>query len=178
MPTHKTAFVFAALTVLGAMTATAADDVSRAAAYLAPFKKDMKAALQAGLATGPAAAIDACRLEAPLIAERYSNDKVRIGRSSHRLRNPANATPEWVSPTLAAWLDDPDMPRDPVIVELGDDRLGYIEAIPTSPICLTCHGDALAPAIESALETHYPEDRATGFREGDLRGVFWVELPR
>jgi hypothetical protein len=164
--------------VLLAVTAGAADGgAARGQAYLAPFKRDLMAALKSGLASGPAAAIDACRLEAPRIAERYSKDGVRIGRSSHRLRNPDNAPPDWVSPTLEAWLD-PAAPREPVVVELGGGRTGYIEAIIAQPLCLACHGEALAPEISAALESQYPQDRATGFREGDLRGVFWVEFPQ
>ncbi len=167
----------AALVLLATTAGAADDDAARGKAYLAPFKRDLMAALESGLAAGPAAAIDACRLEAPRIAEQYSEDGVRIGRSSHRLRNPDNAPPDWVSPTLEAWLD-PATPREPVVVELGDGRTGYIEAIVTKPLCLACHGEALAPEIGAALESQYPEDRATGFREGDLRGVFWVEFPR
>ena len=35
-------------------------------------------------------------------------------------------------------------------------------------------------ALEQAFPQRalYPADRATGFREGDFRGVFWAELPR
>jgi hypothetical protein len=28
-----------------------------------------------------------------------------------------------------------------------------------------------------ALAARYPDDRATGFAPGDLRGWFWVEVP-
>lgn len=153
-----------------------AADSERGAAYLAPFKKDLKAALKAGLAEGPAAAIDACRIEAPALAEQHSADGVRVGRSSHRLRNPDNTAPEWVSPTLSAWLTSDS--RTPVIVELDGDRVGYIEPIIAQPLCLTCHGEALAPAIGERLAALYPDDEATGFSAGDLRGVFWVEFAR
>ena len=169
--------VMSTLVLLSLATGATADDAARGEAYLAPFKRDLQAALKSGLATGPAAAIDACRLEAPQITERYSQDGVRIGRASHRLRNPDNVPPAWVSPTLEAWLGAAT-PREPVVVELGEDRVGYIEAIVTKPLCLACHGETLAPEISAALEAHYPEDQATGFVEGDLRGVFWVEFPR
>jgi hypothetical protein len=169
--------VTAALVLLALTAVAAADDAARGQAYLAPFKRDLQAALRSGLASGPAAAINACRLEAPQIAERYSQEGVRIGRASHRLRNPDNVTPAWVTPTLEAWLES-STPHEPVVVELGEDRVGYVEAIVTKPLCLTCHGETLAPEISAELESHYPEDQATGFGEGDLRGVFWVEFPR
>ena len=46
-----------------------------------------------------------------------------------------------------------------------------------NPLCLTCHGeaDALPPAIRDRLAESYPDDRAVGYAEGDLRGAFVVE---
>ena len=43
------------------------------------------------------------------------------------------------------------------------------------PLCLTCHGAALSPDVEAALAESYPEDHATGYSAGDLRGAFVVE---
>jgi hypothetical protein len=31
--------------------------------------------------------------------------------------------------------------------------------------------------VKEALAEHYPEDQATGFQEGDLRGWFCIEVP-
>ena len=42
------------------------------------------------------------------------------------------------------------------------------------------HYTELAVAVDEIAErirALYPEDQATGFREGDLRGVFWVSYP-
>ncbi len=166
-------------TIIAAGAPAAADgtsDSERGAAYLAPFKQDLMAALKSGLAEGPDAAIGACRIEAPAIAARHSHDGVSVGRSSHRLRNPDNAAPGWVSPVIDAWLDSDA--REPRVVELDGNRLGYIEPIITQALCLTCHGEALAPSISERLEALYPADEATGFKAGDLRGVFWVEFAR
>jgi cytochrome c553 len=46
-------------------------------------------------------------------------------------------------------------------------------------LCATCHGDATTiPApVQERLAALYPQDQATGFRDGDLRGWFWVEVP-
>ena len=55
--------------------------------------------------------------------------------------------------------------------------MGYVEPIRIQPLCLTCHGEALAPAVGARIRALYPEDAAAGFALGDLRGVWWVELP-
>jgi len=146
------------------------------AALLAPFKAQLQQALKRGLAKGPADAVAVCRLEAPAIAESLSRESVLMGRTSHRLRNPANAGPDWVDPIVNAYLENPSG-RSPQTVALGEQRVGYVEPIVTKPLCLTCHGDNLAPDIANRLRELYPEDRATGFHTGDLRGVFWVEYP-
>lgn len=171
----KRLWLLLALGVTLAANAGGDDRAERGAELLKPFKQSMKGALMEGLAEGPAAAIDACRVRAPEIAAELSTDGVRMGRSSHRLRNPANAGPEWVEATLARYVDDPAA-RKPVLVELDDDRVGYIEPIVTQPMCLACHGAELAPPVATAIDELYPGDRATGFEAGDLRGIFWVEF--
>jgi hypothetical protein len=162
---------------MAACTAHAADtELARGAELLMPFKKDLQQALKSGLAEGPAEAIQVCRVKAPGIADALSVDGVRMGRSSHKLRNPDNTAPEWVSPIMQAYLDEPSS-RKPRAVALPDNRWGYVEPIVVQPLCLTCHGSELAPEVAGQISELYPEDRATGFEAGDLRGVFWLEFP-
>lgn len=152
-----------------------ADVADRGAALLAPFKADLKAALIDGMQEGPAAAIAVCSEQAPAIAERLSVDGVRMGRSSHRLRNPENAPPDWLRPTLDVYAAKA-VELSPRVFDLGDGRSGYVEPILMQPLCLTCHGEALPSDVAASLQAKYPQDRATGFAEGDFRGVFWVEF--
>jgi hypothetical protein len=149
---------------------------ARGAALLAPFKTALMQELVEGLEAGPVAAIGVCRLRAPAIADVLAVDGVRVGRRRHRLRNPANSAPDWVRPLLDRYRDTPTV-RGPMVVPLGDGRSGYVEPIMVQPLCLGCHGSALEPAVIDALATMYPDDRATGYELGDLRGVFWVEFP-
>ncbi|MGH0035734.1 MAG: Tll0287-like domain-containing protein [Myxococcota bacterium] len=146
------------------------------AARLAPFKRALKQALMEGLAEGPVRAVDRCHLRAPQIAETASSEGVRVGRASHRLRNPANAPPSWVAPILDAWLEE-GADRTPRTVSLENGRTGYVEPITLQPLCVACHGEVLAPDVAARIGELYPEDRAVGFRVGDLRGVFWIEVP-
>lgn len=151
-------------------------DPARGQELLAPFKHELQQALRQGLARSPVDAIAACQLQAPEIARALSRDGVRLGRTSHRLRNPANAAPDWVQPILEDYLESSSN-RAPKTVPLPNGRAGYVEPILLQPLCVTCHGDALAPDVASRIEALYPEDRARGFQVGDLRGVFWIEFP-
>lgn len=144
---------------------------------LAPFKQDLAQALRDGLAQGTVQAIAACQLKAPEIADTLSRNGVRLGRTSDRLRNPSNTAPAWVVPILEAYATNPS-DRAPRTVSLGDDRAGYVEPIVLQPLCLTCHGENLAPELLSRINELYPADWAVGYKVGDLRGVFWAEFPR
>jgi hypothetical protein len=174
---YRLLFSVAAL-VFGAGIVTAQEPgLADGPRLLAPFKQGLLQALRDGLAEGPEEAIAACRLEAPRIAETHSIDGVRVGRTSHRLRNPANAAPEWVAPILEAYAED-QADRMPRTVTLPDNRKGYVEPIILQPLCVTCHGDNLAPELASRIRDLYPTDRAIGYQVGDLRGVFWAEFSR
>lgn len=125
-------------------------------------------------AAGPASAIAVCKEEAPRIAAQTAEAHgVRIGRTSDRLRNPANLAPEWATPLLT---DRPDQPR---FAEGSDGSLGVVLPIRLAPNCLACHGGEsdIAPATRDALAAAFPDDHATGFAIGDVRGWFWVETP-
>ncbi len=170
-------FGLALLGLAAGMAGAEGSDAARGAELLAPFKRDLQAALRDGLAQGPVEAVAACQIRAPEITNARTRDDVRVGRTSHRLRNPANVGPGWVAPILAGYRSDAS-DRAPRSVALPGNRAGYVEPIVTQPLCLTCHGNDVAPEIASRIEQLYPSDRAVGFDVGDLRGVFWTEFPR
>jgi hypothetical protein len=147
----------------------------QAAQALLPFKQQLMQALQRGLEQGPAQAIDVCRLQAPAIAAAASVDGVTIGRTSFRLRNPGNAPSVWQQVGLRHYQQSED--REPMLIDLENGQMGYMEPIVTAPMCLACHGSELSVEVKDALAKHYPADQATGFAAGDLRGIFWVSLP-
>lgn len=171
--------IFRAMTMLtlalAAPLAAAESAAERGQAELLPLKQQLMAALKAGMAEGPDQAIDACRIQAPAIAAGLTTESVALGRTSHRLRNPDNAGPEWATAVVQGYLEQ-EGGWQPQVVDLPDGRTGYVEPIVTQPLCLACHGSELAPPVADALEALYPEDQATGFAAGDLRGVFWVSF--
>ncbi len=167
--------VFAALVIActGPESEPEVGQAPKGAVLLAPFKADLKNELIASMQSGVDEAIAACNTAAPAIAESLSVNGVVMGRSSHKLRNPANAAPDWVVPVIDEYLAGEPKP---VTVELGDGRHGYIEPIMMQPLCLTCHGQELKAEVAEKLAELYPEDQAIGFAAGDVRGVFWVEF--
>ena len=168
--------IFPLVCILSSCSGPEYDPVPKGADLLAPFKTDLKTALISGMQGGPTNAIAVCKTEAPHIADELSVDGVMMGRSSHKLRNPDNVAPAWVTPILETFTSNGEAPT-PTGVNLGDGRYGYVEPIMTQPLCLSCHGASLNPDIAAKIDELYPDDEATGFSEGDFRGVFWVEFP-
>jgi hypothetical protein len=123
---------------------------------------------------GPAAAIDVCSKEAVTIAEDVGTEHgVKIGRTSFKLRNPANAPRDWIKPFVEQRTDVPQY------VSLDEGSLGAIFPIHLNVKCLMCHGgsDDILDAVKPQLAKLYPYDEATGFKLDELRGWFWVEVP-
>lgn len=175
MNTHLSAAIIV-VAMCAACEQPTVDFRAEGAALLAPFKADLKAALVEGMESGPVEAISACSIEAPRIAASLSVDGVIMGRSSHRLRNPENASPDWLAPVLRGYADG-SSDLVPKALSIDDGRMGYVEPVTVQPMCLACHGEALQPDIAAKISENYPEDRATGYQAGDFRGVFWVEFP-
>ncbi len=169
------------VTMLASSTAAAGDPDSdevarRGAELLQPFQQALQTALREGMKEGPANAVEVCRLEAPEIAARVAPEDVAMGRTSHRLRNPDNAPLDWQREMLEYYLDNPD-DRQPRQTRLDETRVAHVQPIETQPMCLSCHGSDLDESVQARLDELYPEDRATGFAAGELRGIFWVTMP-
>ena len=125
-------------------------------------------------AEGPVAAIGVCSQEAVTIAEAVGKEHgVEIGRTSFKLRNPANAPRDWVKPLVDKRVDTPQQ------VQLENGNLGALFPIRLNVKCLMCHGgpDDILDDVKPELAKRYPQDQATGFKQRDLRGWFWVEVP-
>ncbi len=134
-------------------------------------------------AGGPAKAIAVCSEVAPAIAARLSRDGLTVRRVGTRVRNPANAPDPFEAAVLARWQEGIRRgvaPRedDAWVDADGVRTLRVMRPIMTGKLCLACHGETakLAPAVRAALAERYPTDRATGYREGDLRGAVSVTV--
>jgi Protein of unknown function (DUF3365) len=183
--------IAAALVPLLAGTAAAQNDVpermekSRQAA--SDFGARLLAALQKAMAEGgPVNAIGVCNTIAPEIAaEKSAAAQMSVGRTSLKLRQAKNAPDAWERRQLENFEARKAAGENPAAIEAGEfmEKDGkpvfrYMKAIPTGPLCLNCHGAQLAPEVAAKLQALYPEDRATGFAQGDLRGAFTITAPR
>lgn len=161
---------------------------ARAQAAAQDFSQRLRTALQEVMAQdGPLQALDFCHAQAPAIAaEVMAGHGVRLGRVAvpGRERNADNAAAPWQRPALERFAKAvaegaPAHEQLEVITEGLPDgvALRMLRGIRIEAPCQLCHGRAIAPAIAEAIGRLYPDDAATGFAEGDLRGALWVEVP-
>lgn len=152
---------------------------SAASALTGELMGRVAAAIEEG---GPGYAIDFCSTEAlprtSAVADRLG---VEIKRTSSRLRNPENAPDPYEQAVLArlgtAAAEGESLPEH--VVQNADGEARYYRPIYVAEPCTACHGprDSLDAAVIEALDTRYPNDEATGYRPGDLRGVIRVSVP-
>jgi hypothetical protein len=129
---------------------------------------------------GAIEAIEVCyNLAGPLTDKVSAESDWLVSRTALKVRNEANHADAWERQVLekfeqrkAAGEDIKTMEYSEWIVR--DDRsvYRYMKAIPTGELCLKCHGSNLDSAVLTSLKKSYPNDRAIGFNNGDIRGAF------
>ena len=142
------------------------------------FAESLKSELQQAMKTGgPVAAINACNTQAPVITHKSGQAGWEVARTSLQWRNPDNQPDVWERKQLNRFqtqLTEGANPDTLWAVEETETHIRVMKAIPTQAICLTCHGDAatLNPDVKDTLSQLYPNDKATGYKLGELRGAF------
>ena len=132
-------------------------------------------------------AIAACNDKAPKMAAAASQSTGwAIRRVSLKNRNPKAVPDAWEQAVLedfdrrrAAGESPANMEKAEIVAE-GDKRtLRYMKALPTQGVCLNCHGteDKINSAAKAKLTELYPNDKATGYSEGQIRGALTVKRP-
>ncbi len=157
-------------------TALVNDAKGAVKALAGPLQMKLKTAMQAG---GPASAIDVCKTIAPQLARSVSAEKgMDVTRVSLKNRNSVIGVPnEWQTEVLQDFEKRKRSGEDPKTISYAaviDNQFRFMKAVPTAAVCLKCHGSELAPDVARALNKAYPNDKATGFKEGDIRGAFVV----
>lgn len=171
-----------------AVPAQAADEawVAEARGVSTAVPPKLLAVLQAEIAkSGPEGAISVCQVQAPALARAASEQTGwNVKRVSLRNRNPKAVPDAWERAALedfdrraAAHEPAATLERYEAVQQDGKTVWRYMRALPTGELCLACHGPAeqLSPAVKAKLAALYPDDRATGYRVGDIRGAMTLK---
>lgn len=146
------------------------------------LKKELKAAVKAsGFGGAVSACGDVAQERAVQISEKHG---ATIHRVSLKLRNPANEPDEYERGKLMAM--ERDLAKGALkgayfetVETNGSKAFRFMKPIVTVDFCLNCHGDSarIDKDAAAALARLYPEDKATGYKEKQIRGAFSVSIP-
>lgn len=142
----------------------------------------MQAVAQGGFTN----ALSVCSVKAmPLTRQVAGSNSVDIARVTHKARNPHDRANTNELALIRAYLTDLDSgnePLQPVVKSTEDGQVTfYAPIILNNPLCLNCHGSPgsdIQPNTLAAIGRIYPEDEATGFKLGDLRGLWRIKFSR
>ena len=106
-----------------------------------------------------------------------------IRRVSLRYRNPQNIPDEYERQKLEAFdLLNRQKKLEKEYFEIVKTQQGeylhYMRPLVAIPLCITCHGpkENIPTEVQTILAEKYPNDRATGFLVGDIRGAISVKI--
>lgn len=143
-------------------------------ASFAMLSSELKKQMKLG---GVSKAIVACNVKAPEIENKLSKSyDMTIRRTSNKYRNPDNKPDKIDEKVLSHFKSDDE--KGPKLIE-KDGELRYYFPIKTMGFCLPCHGtieDHIGEENYALIEKLYPNDKATGYKEGDFRGTWVLEL--
>jgi len=174
----------AALTV----TALSADDTAlkkEGVGYIKMLGGALKGQLQAQMKKDPSGleALAFCTTSADRITKEVNAklpEHAAVRRTALKVRNGKVNSPDRldkeVMQAFEAQIKAGTLtPKTLKVVREGETVRIY-KPLVTKKVCLKCHGTTLSPKISEALKSAYPHDAATGFKEGDLRGVIVAEI--
>ncbi len=106
-----------------------------------------------------------------------------VRRVSPRYRNPRNIPDEYEKGKLEEFNflnQRKQLSNDyvEVVNEQGQKYLRYMRPLITLPVCMTCHGpkENIPSEVKAILAEKYPDDHATDFLVGDVRGAISVKI--
>lgn len=141
--------------------------------FIGELKPQLKQSMAEG---GPALAIEVCASAAPRIADALSTDSGwLVKRVSLNARNVSRAMPDaWETQVLQQFDERRAAGEEAAELHYAETvkhHYRYMQAQLVDGICLTCHGTALSPEAATTLSEYYPDDAATGYSLGQVRGA-------
>jgi hypothetical protein len=137
----------------------------------------LKEQLQKG---GVIQAIPFCNSKAlPITQELSENYNVSIKRTSNKIRNIKNnsTTRELEVVEKFITLKENNKKLAPIIEVDKNDKVHFYTPIIIKNNCLLCHGKVgqeLSVKNDSIIKLLYPNDKATNYKEGDVRGIWSI----
>lgn len=142
--------------------------------------KNLMAAIQD---KGAAGAIEFCNTKAIFITDSMSEVlHAKVKRVSDKPRNQNNQANNSELDYIESWrkakLSGENLA--PKVFESNNKMMAYY-SIETNDMCMKCHGipgKQITPETMDKINTLYPADKAIGYGENEIRGIFVVEMDK
>jgi hypothetical protein len=106
----------------------------------------------------------------------YNATGYRLRQVSSKYRNPKNKPDKFEEKALAEFEKDRNLSEYKGVDNINDQKvLRYLIPLHIEEACLKCH--SAKETIPEIIQEDYPEDRATDYVFGDLRGAISVAVP-
>jgi hypothetical protein len=119
----------------------------------------------------------------PITKAVATRNGVRLNRVTHEARNPANKATDTELAVIRQFQAEfvaKQLPAATVLTNANQAAAVYVPIVISNPLCLMCHGKPgteVSAELQSTIHRLYPDDQATGFALGDLRGEWRVDFP-
>jgi len=148
------------------------------------LSSNLQSAIQQG---GLSNALPFCSLAAsPLTAGMAEKHGVTLRRVTHKPRNPAGRASDVELTILKSFetalaAGNFTNPPPPLATNLIEGQATFFAPIVlNNALCLKCHGEPgmdISAENLAIIQQHYPQDEATGFKLGQLRGAWRIDIP-
>jgi len=151
---------------------------------LMALKNELSTAVQE---KGAVNAIQVCNIKAlPITAEIAKSEEytVELKRTTTKFRNPQNKPDNIEKLVLERYMnlykENQPLPESFIqkITENDKYYYNYYKPLKTAGLCLLCHGDqqTMDESLKDVLNRLYPNDLATGYKEGDFRALLRIKI--
>jgi len=147
-------------------------------AVMTALSQELKSVIQK---KGIEKAIEHCNLRAlPITDSLAKHYDVKIKRTTLQTRNPDNI-PDL---TEVAILRDftkriaQNEKIKPQVSIFTNEEILFTSPIFMQSLCLNCHGKNISKKVSKLIQEKYPKDQATGYKEGDFRGIWSIRFLR
>lgn len=129
---------------------------------------------------GTLAAVEFCNIKAyPLTDSMAVVNQAKIKRVSDKPRNPNNQANSSELVHITKFKKDVAAHLEPKpIIEETDETVQFYYPIVTNSMCLQCHGKNVEPEVYKKITALYPKDKAIGYIENEVRGIWSISFDK
>jgi len=137
---------------------------------------------QVGSQQGLPAVVDFCHNNAQKLTDSIGKaHNVVIRRTSHKLRNGHNEPTDAERDVINKYLElqNENQGFEPIVKREKDGYIHFYAPIKIKEKCLQCHGkpgSEVHDVVLKKIKEKYPNDEATGFKKGELRGIWDIKF--